>query len=56
MEKRAVWKDRRCHQSALSAPALTAEQIERSDDQSSVTFLSFACSGCENRASRQRVV
>jgi hypothetical protein len=47
VEKRAVWKDRRCHRSALSAPALTAEQIERSDDQSSVTFLSFACSGAE---------
>jgi len=43
--KRALWKDRSCHRSALSAPAITAEHLERRDDKSSVTFLSFACSG-----------
>jgi hypothetical protein len=45
--KRAVWKDRRCHRSALSSPAIAASRIESADNQSSVTFLSFACSGAK---------
>ncbi len=39
------WEDRRCHRSALSGPALAAAAIEQRDPHSSVTFLSFACSG-----------
>jgi hypothetical protein len=41
----AVWQDRRCHRSALSAPAQAALMLEMADPHSSVTFLSFACSG-----------
>jgi len=40
-----VWRDRRCHRSALSGPARAAQAIEDADPHSSVTFLSFACSG-----------
>ena len=43
----ARWKDRRCHRSALSGPALAAKAIEDADRFTSVTFLSFACSGAE---------
>jgi hypothetical protein len=43
----AVWKDQRCHRSALSGPAQAARQIEDNDPDTSVTFLSFACSGAE---------
>jgi len=43
----ARWKDARCHRSALSGPALAARAIERSDAQSSVTFVSVACSGAK---------
>ena len=43
------WKDSRCHRSAKAGPALAAEAIERADSKSSVTFLSFACSGAELR-------
>ena len=43
--KKEDWECRRCHRSKWSAPALTAQQIEESDRHSSVTFLSFACSG-----------
>lgn len=39
------WECRRCHRSKWSAPALTAKRIEETDRHSSVTFLSFACSG-----------
>jgi hypothetical protein len=41
----AVWQDRRCHRSAHSAPAQAAFMLEMADPHSSVTFLSFACSG-----------
>lgn len=41
------WKDRRCHRSARSGPALTAEAIENANSHTSVTFVSFACSGAE---------
>ncbi len=40
-----VWQDQRCHRSARSGPALAAKAVEDSDPHSSVTFLSFACSG-----------
>ncbi|WP_165900689.1 SGNH/GDSL hydrolase family protein [Microbispora triticiradicis] len=43
----AQWKDRRCHRSARSGPALAAQAIEEADPHTSVTFLSFACSGAE---------
>lgn len=41
----AVWKDRRCHRSALSGPARAAADLERVSRKTSVTFLSLACSG-----------
>jgi hypothetical protein len=40
-----VWKDRRCHRSARSGPALAAKALEDSSPHTSVTFLSLACSG-----------
>lgn len=45
VRKVAVWKDRRCHRSALSGPALAARATEKADPHSSVTFVSVACSG-----------
>ncbi len=39
------WQDARCHRSAIAGPAKAALEIERSDPHTSVTFLSFACSG-----------
>jgi hypothetical protein len=39
------WVDRRCHRSRTSGHALTAQALEESSTKSSVTFLSFACSG-----------
>jgi lysophospholipase L1-like esterase len=41
----AQWVYRRCHRSAKAGPALAALAIERADPASSVTFVSFACSG-----------
>jgi hypothetical protein len=41
----ARWEDRRCHRSAYAAPAQTALALEGADPHTSVTFLSFACSG-----------
>jgi hypothetical protein len=38
-------QDRRCHRSANAAPAQAARMLEMADPHSSVTFLSFACSG-----------
>jgi hypothetical protein len=42
---RAEWVDNRCHRSANAGGAQAARRIENSDPYSSVTFLSFACSG-----------
>ncbi|MEP6707905.1 MAG: GDSL-type esterase/lipase family protein, partial [Pyrinomonadaceae bacterium] len=42
---RAQWVDEPCHRSALAGPARAAITIEQSDPHSSVTFISFACSG-----------
>jgi lysophospholipase L1-like esterase len=39
------WVDRRCHRSAMAGPARAAAVIEKADPHSSVTFISFACSG-----------
>ena len=41
----ARWVDKRCHRSAYAGPAQAALALERADPHSSVTFLSFACSG-----------
>ncbi len=41
----ARWQDERCHRSATAGPAQAALEIERNDRHTSVTFLSFACSG-----------
>jgi hypothetical protein len=42
-----TWWDDRCHRSLISGPALAAYEIERADPHTSVTFLSFACSGAK---------
>ncbi len=39
------WVDDRCHRSSHAGAAQAARQLERSDRRSSVTFISFACSG-----------
>jgi PKD repeat protein len=41
----AVWQDKRCHRSAKGGPPLAAMAIERMDPKTSVTFISYACSG-----------
>ncbi len=42
-----VWRDRRCHRSAQSGPAMAARRYEHDDPKTSVTFLSVACSGAK---------
>ncbi len=41
----ARWVDTRCHRSANAGPAQAALRLESADPHSTVTFLSFACSG-----------
>jgi len=41
----AKWQDKRCHRSAISNAALAALALEAADPHTSVTFISFACSG-----------
>lgn len=41
----AKWVDKRCHRSAWAGAAQAARALEESDPHSSVTFISFACSG-----------
>ncbi len=41
----ATWVDKRCHRSAKAGPYLAAQALENSDPKTSVTFISFACSG-----------
>jgi hypothetical protein len=41
----ARWQDTRCMRSANAGPALAALALEAQDPHSSVTFLSFACTG-----------
>jgi lysophospholipase L1-like esterase len=43
------WQDRRCHRSRFSGPAQAALELERRDRQSTVSFLSYACSGATIR-------
>jgi hypothetical protein len=45
VERGPRWEDKRCHRSATAGPAQAALRLEGSDPHSSVTFLSFACSG-----------
>ena len=40
-----TWVDRRCHRSLNSGLAKAAEYLEAADPHTSVTFISFACSG-----------
>ena len=42
---RAEWIDNRCHRSNNAGGAQAAKRLEGGDPHSSVTFLSFACSG-----------
>jgi hypothetical protein len=42
---RARWIDNRCHRSKNAGGAQAARRIENGNDKTSVTFLSFACSG-----------
>lgn len=49
INKEARWMDRGCHRSKFSAPAMAADRLERIDPRSSVTFISFACSGAETK-------
>ena len=39
------WQDQRCHRSANAYPSKAAIAMENSDPHTSVTFISFACSG-----------
>ena len=41
----AVWQDKRCHRSAKTGAAMAALALEGADPHTSVTFISFACSG-----------
>lgn len=43
------WVYTRCHRSARSGHAQAALDLERNDPKTSVTFISFACSGAEVR-------
>ncbi|TNE36238.1 MAG: hypothetical protein EP347_11645 [Alphaproteobacteria bacterium] len=43
----AGWVDDSCHRSKNNFAALYAKELERNDPHSSVTFLSFACSGAK---------
>lgn len=44
---RAKWVDEICARSAAAGPAQAARQIEEDDPHTSVTFVSFACTGAE---------
>jgi hypothetical protein len=48
-QRSAVWNYLPCHRSAQAAPALAALRIEHADPHSSVTFISYACSGATIR-------
>jgi len=45
MAKGAEWVDRQCHRSRYAPAALAAKALEDMDPTTSVTFISFACSG-----------
>jgi hypothetical protein len=40
-----VWQNKRCHRSANAYPSKAAMALENSDPHTSVTFISYACSG-----------
>ena len=40
-----VWQNKRCHRSANAYPSKAAIALENSDPHTSVTFISYACSG-----------
>ncbi len=42
---KAAWIYQRCHRSAQAGPAQAALRIENADPHTSVTFISYACSG-----------
>jgi hypothetical protein len=44
-DRPARWADKRCHRSAYAGAAQAALAVEARDPKTSVTFLSFACSG-----------
>ncbi len=44
---RARWQDTRCHRSARSGHAMAAQELERRDPHTSITFLALGCSGAE---------
>jgi len=44
-QRAAVWQDQRCDRSGYSGPAQAALALEAADPHTSVTFISFACSG-----------
>ncbi|HYC56188.1 MAG TPA: Ig-like domain-containing protein [Candidatus Binatia bacterium] len=44
-DQNADWVDDRCHRSANAGGAQAARLLEQADPRTSVTFLSFACSG-----------
>jgi lysophospholipase L1-like esterase len=44
-EHKAQWIYSRCHRSANAGPALAALKLERADPHTSITFISYACSG-----------
>jgi lysophospholipase L1-like esterase len=44
------WVYSRCHRSAKAGPAIAARRIEEVDLRTSVTFVSYACSGARIRA------
>ncbi len=41
----ARWQDKRCHRTAYAYPSKAAIDLEYSDPHTSVTFISYACSG-----------
>lgn len=43
----AVWWDTRCHRSMVSGPVQASALLAERDRKSSVTFVSYACSGAE---------
>jgi lysophospholipase L1-like esterase len=47
--RKAQWVDVECHRSANAGPAKAALRIERADPHTSVTFISYACSGARIR-------
>ncbi|MDP9074990.1 MAG: Ig-like domain-containing protein, partial [Actinomycetota bacterium] len=43
----AVWEDRRCHRSSYAPSAQAAQMVIKGDPHTSVTYISFACSGAD---------